>query len=413
MEKQLNQKIEKYCELIVKSGLNVQKGQKVVITSPVDCAEFARIMAEKAYNAGAKQVIMRWGDEPIMRLTYLHADPAIFDVCDPWITMMMDQLSEEGSAFLSIAARDPEAYRGVNPDYMQRYNRATSLGLEAFYNRTMANEVPWCVVSVPTEAWATKVFPDAKDADEAIGLLWDAILKSSRVDDGDASENWSKHDATLKARSSKLNAYDFEYITAKASNGTDLKIELPKGHIWAGGAEYCPVNEKFSPNIPTEEIFSAPHKLGVNGVVKSSKPLLHNGNLIDKFTVWFENGKAVKVHAEQNQKLLEDLITEDENSAYLGEIALVPYHSPISESGILFYNTLYDENASCHLAFGRGYPMCIKDSAGKTNDELVERGLNYSITHVDFMFGTEDMNIQGVTRSGEVVDVFVNGDFTF
>ena len=403
--------LKDYVKLLVRVGLNVQKGQKVVVTSPVDCADIARLAVEEAYAAGAKDVIMRWGDDKISRLRYDNADDSVFNQFEEWTKLMLDTLSKEKAAFLSFSAADPEALLGVDPDRIMRYQTAARNALADYQKRSMNNEVQWTVASVPTEKWAKKVFPNATDSKEAIELLWRAIFSSSRVDGNDPAANWEQHKENLGKRAKKLNDYQFKTIKMKNSIGTDIEIGMPENHKWICAGERSRDDVEFLANIPTEEIFTAPHMNGANGKVVGSKPLVYNGNLIDGFEVEFKDGLVTSVKAKTNEELLKKLVASVPNADRLGEIALVPFNSPISQSNILFYNTLYDENASCHLAFGKAYPSCLKGGELMSKDELVKSGINDSLEHTDFMFGTADMEIKGVCKDGTEVDIFVDGDF--
>ena len=408
-----NNRISKYAKLLIRVGLNVQKGQPVVISSPVDCADFARLCAEEAYNAGCREVIMNWTDDKLGRMKYLHADNEIFDSVPQWRADMYNSLSEEGAAWLSIYSEDPEAMNGVDPDRIRRASVASGKALKPYRDRQMVSFFPWCIASVPTTAWAKKVFPNASD-DEAIDKLWNAILDASRVfEDTDPVKEWEEHCANLKRHVDILNEYDFDYLEYRNSLGTDLTVKLPENHIWQGGSEETQTTKiPFCANIPTEEVFSAPLKTGVDGVVYASKPLVINGTIVDKFSFKLEKGKIVDVQAEVGLEMLKSAISVDEGASYLGEVALVPYHSPISQSGLLFYNTLFDENAACHIAFGEGY-ACVKGGADMTRDELTAAGINDSIMHEDFMVGTPDLSVIGVTKDGRRIPVIVDGDFAF
>ena len=406
----MEDRISKFAKLLIKVGLNVQKGQPVVISSPVDCADFARLCAEEAYNAGCREVIMNWGDDKLTRMKYLRADDSIFDTVPQWRADMYNSLSAEGAAWLSIYSEDPESMNGVDPERIKRSSIASGKAIKPFRDRQTLNFFPWCIASVPTLNWAKKVFPDASD-DEAMDKLWNAILDASRIFD-DPCREWEEHCKLLSDRVEKINNYAFDHLEYKNSLGTDLTVKLPEGHIWAGGSEKAQSGVPFCANIPTEEVFSAPLKTGVDGVVYASKPLVINGNIVDKFSFRLEGGKIVEVNAEQGLDILKAAISVDEGSSYLGEVALVPYHSPISQSGLLFFNTLFDENASCHLAFGEAYP-CVEGGDKMSREELNARGINDSIMHEDFMVGTPDLSIVGVTKAGERIPVFVDGDFAF
>lgn len=401
-----------YARLAVRMGVNLQKGQKLVIRAGVDSAPFVRRLTEEAYAAGAFDVIVWWSDERIARARYLHADDAVFDSAYPWQVQMFDQLSAEGAAFLSVSSSDPSALSGVDPDRIRRFSVAYGKANEEFYSRMMAGRIPWSIVAVPCVPWAEKVFP-GKPEGEATELLWDAIFRAVRIrEGGDAVAEWTSHCSRLTEQAEKLNAYAFAALRYENALGTRLTVELPKGHIWAGGSETDVRGTTFIANMPTEEIFTAPKRDGVNGVVYSSKPLVLNGNPIEGIRLTFSDGRITDVHADKGEAYLRAEIEIDEGAHYLGEVALVPYHSPISESGILFYDTLFDENASCHFAFGEAYPTCIEGGADLSKEELVARGVNAeSNTHVDFMVGTADLSITGITRDGGEVPVFVDGDF--
>ena len=403
---------QQYARLVVREGLNVQPGQRLVIACPVDGAYFARLVATEAYEVGCREVVMRWSDDFLTREKYLKADDSIFDEVNAWDVLQADKLSEEGAAWLSIHAADPENLKGVDAGRIRRSQKASGQAMAAFRQRQMRNGFAWCVCAIPCPAWTAKVFPDLNpEAGEM--KLWEEILKACRVEEGgDAVAAWQAHSGKLHERMERLNALELQSLHFVNAAGTDLTVKLPQGHFWAGGSEKTEGGVEFSANIPTEEIFTLPHREGVDGVVVASKPLALHGNLVENFRLTLEKGKIVDVQAESGAEILRDAISVDEGASYLGEVALVPYHSPISNSGILFYNTLFDENASCHFAFGSAYP-CLKDAAKLTEEQLKERGMNDSMTHVDFMIGTADLSITGVTGEGKEVAIFVNGDFAF
>lgn len=404
--------LEKYARLIVKTGINIQKGQTLVINSPVECASFTRIVAKTAFQEGARDVAVSWNDQLIARDRYLLAPDEVFDEFPSWRKEFYLSYAREGAAFFSIAASDPEAMKGVNPERMVRAQKAGNNALKEFRERQMNNQNAWCIASVPAKAWASKVFPDVS-LDEAYEKLWNAILKSVRVDAEDPVAAWDVHKNNLKKRMDFLNSNNFKMLHYKNSYGTDLTIELPEGHIWLGGSDITPYGVEFIANMPTEEVYTVPERTGINGTVVSSKPLNYNGNLIDKFSITFKGGRITDFSAESGYENLKSLIETDEGSHYIGEVALVPYDSPISNSNILFYNTLFDENASCHLAIGKAYPVCIKNGENMNEEELKNAGVNDSILHEDFMVGTKDLEIMGITRSGKEVPVFVKGNFAF
>lgn len=405
-------KLQKYAHILVKMGINLQHGQILVINTPIECAEFARIISEIAYKEGAREVILNWRDEISTRIKYLYAPDEIFDEYPHWLQEFYLTYARKGAAFLSISASDPEAMKGVDQNRIVRQQKVASLAIKEYRDRLMANHNVWCVASVPTVAWAKKVFPDVDEA-TAVEKLWDAIFQSVRVDLDDPISAWETHKENLKKSMNFLNNANFKYLKIKNRKGTNLEIELPEGHIWLGGSEISAEGTEFIANMPTEEVFTLPKKTGVNGIVYSSKPLNYNGNLIDDFSLTFKDGRIVDFTAKVGYDTLKSLIETDEGSHYLGEVALVPYDSPISQSNILFYNTLFDENASCHLAIGRAYPINIKDSEKLSKEELEARGMNDSITHVDFMFGTKDLEIIGITHDGREIMVFKDGNFAY
>lgn len=403
--------LNKYAKLVVKIGVNIQKNQTLVISSPVECAFFARLIAETAYKEGAREVVMNWKDELSSRIKYLYAPDEIFDEFPHWQKEFYIHYANMGAAFVSIHASDPEVMKGINPERISRANKTSLSALRPYSERLMSNKNTWCVISVPTVSWAKKVFPNESE-DRAVSLLWNAIIKSVRGDAEDPVTEWQKHIKTIKRNIDYLNNLNLKSLHFKNSLGTDLTIELPRGHIWLGGSESSTEGVEFIANMPTEEIFTVPLKDGVNGTAVSSMPLNYNGNLIEQFSITFKEGRITDYSAKTGYESLKQLIETDEGSHYLGEVALVPYSSPISDMRILFYNTLFDENASCHLAIGKAYPMCIKGSDSMTKDELAAAGANDSLIHEDFMIGTSDLEISGTTHSGNRVSIFRNGNFT-
>lgn len=403
--------LRKYARLAVCSGINIQKGQKLVIKAPVDCAAFVRLCTEEAYAAGAADVIIDWHDDVCSRQRWLYADDSLFDSVYPWLSEKSDALSAEGAGFLSIHATDPENLKGVDPERLRRAEAASGKAHKAFNRRLMSNAAPWCCISVPVASWAAKVFPDSDNAEE---MLWDAIFSAVRItDDGDPVAEWDAHCKRLEQRSQILNDLNFKYLKYKNSLGTDLTVELPEDHVWAGGGDICTkTGVRFIANMPTEEIFTAPKRDGINGVLYAVKPLVLNGNVIDGIRFSFKDGRITQAHADKGEEILRAAVDTDEGSHYIGEVALVPYDSPISNSGILFYNTLFDENASCHFAFGEAYPGCIKGGDNMTEDELIAAGINAdSSVHEDFMVGSADLSVTGVTHDGREIPVIENGNF--
>lgn len=405
-------KQEKYAELIIREGVNLKPGQPLFITGYVENYQFVRLVAEAAYAYGAKEVHIRWVDEVISRLTYLHGSEDLFTAYPAWQKSMFEHYDNQHAAYVHIHAANPEAYKGVDATRLQTASITQRKALADHTALTMNNNLAWCVAGAPSIAWAKKVFPQL-NADAAMEALWDAILKSSRAGGADPAAEWHKHCETLDSRAKWLNAQQFTSLHYTNSLGTDLTIALPKEHIWEGGGSLTTDGHWFSPNIPTEEIFTAPHRLGVNGCVMASMPLVYQGDVIENIELTFKDGLVTAHKASKNQALLENLLAVDEGSRRLGEVALVPYDSPISNQNILFYDTLYDENASCHLALGKAYPTCLAGSVSLTKEQQLEAGLNESLEHEDFMIGTADLSIVGTKSDGTTVDIFAAGNFAF
>ena len=402
--------LQKYARLIVKTGINIQPGQTLVITSPVECASFARLVAQTAYQEGAQDVVMNWKDELFSRLRFLHAPEVVFETFPQWEKDFYLFYMRQGAAFLTIDSSDPEVLKGVNVDRIAKAQRTRNFALKNFRESLMSNKNAWSIISIPTGVWAKKVFPHLPE-DRAVEELWGAIFKAVRVDAEDPIAAWESHKAVLKERLDFLNSNKFHCLHYKNSYGTDLYVELPERHIWLGGSEHTSSGVEFIANMPTEEVFTLPKKTGINGTVTTSKPLSYNGNLIEKIEFTFENGKIVKFDAGKDTEIIKELLQTDAGASLLGEVALVPQKSPISETGIVFLNTLFDENASCHLALGKAYPVCLADSETMSKDELDAAGVNDSLVHVDFMVGTKDMEIIGITASGKQIPIFINGNF--
>ncbi|RLQ94471.1 aminopeptidase [Falsibacillus albus] len=404
-------KMERYAELAVKVGVNIQKNQTLVVNATIDAAEFVRLVVKKAYEAGAKHVNVNWGDDQISRMKYEMAPREAFDEFPEWRAREMEDLAEKGAAFMSIISSSPDLLKGVEGERIAAFQKAAGTALNKYRQYIQSDKVSWTVVAVPSENWAKKVFPEA-DANEAVDKLWDAIFKATRSDLEDPVQAWKDHDASLHEKVDYLNGKNYHKLHYKAP-GTDLTIELPEGHLWVGAGSINSDDNEFMANMPTEEVFTVPLKTGVNGTVSSTKPLSYGGNIIDNFSLTFENGRIVDVKAEEGEETLKRLVETDEGSHYLGEVALVPFNSPISQSNILFYNTLFDENASNHLAIGSAYAFCIEGGKKMSKEELEKNGLNDSITHVDFMIGSSEMDIDGITKDGSSEPVFRNGDWAF
>lgn len=403
--------LEKYAELAVRTGVNIQKGQTLVINAPLPAAEFVRAAAKKAYEAGAKNVHVEWNDEEVTKIKYLNAPDEAFKEYPMWRAKGLEEMAKEGAAFLSISASNPDLLKGVDPERIATANKTASKALEGYRSYSMSDKVCWCVISVPTKEWAQKVFPDL-NPEESVEKLWESIFKATRVDNADPVAAWKEHTDNISKKVDFLNKKRFKKLHYKSSV-TDLTIELPEKHLWAGGGGTSKSGTYFVANMPTEEVFTMPKRDGVNGVVKSTKPLNYGGNLIENFTLKFENGKIADFSAETGYETLKKLIETDEGSHYLGEAALVPYDSPISNTNIIFYNTLFDENASCHFALGKAYPTNLEGGASMSGEELTKNGANTSLVHVDFMVGSKDLNIDGETYDGKVEPIFKDGNWAF
>ena len=413
MVKDFEAKLNEYAHLLVEVGMHVQPGQTPRIAAPIECAPLARLCVAAALDRGARDVLMDWTDDVVTRQRYLKADEAVFSEFPAYQKAKFDWMLERGCPALSITGTDPEALKGVDPGRIQTWQRASAQPTKPWYDAMSANRFQWCVAAYPTRAWAEKVFPDKKGED-AVDALWDAVFSVCRITgDGRGVERWREHIEATARRARLLNEYDFQSLRYTNSLGTDLTIRLPEHHVWLGGSEKTPAGVEFVANIPTEEIFTAPRWDGVDGRVYAALPLSLDGNLVKDFYLDFQNGRIVGVHAEEGEEVLRASIALDEGSSYLGEVALVPYDSPIRNTGILFYNTLFDENASCHLAFGSAYPSCVKGGEKLDGKGQKAAGLNQSLNHVDFMVGTADLSIVGTTHDGKEVPVFVNGNFAF
>lgn len=404
-------KLQKYASLIVKSGLNVQKGQEVVIQCGLDQPEFVAQVVEECYKCGAKKVTVKWSYMPIAKINYNYRTlETLSEVTDvekaEWQTKV-DTLS----CLLWLDSDDPDGLSGTDNEKISKANMARYPIIKP-YRDLLENKYQWCIAAVPGVEWAKKVFPNLSP-EQAVEKLWEAILYTSRVTDDPVAE-WDKHNATLSKRCEFLNKYKFDRLEYSSSNGTNFTVGLNQKGIFCGGGETTlGKNVYFNPNIPTEEVFTTPMRGRAEGKVVATKPLSYQGKLIENFWIEFHDGKAVKVGAEKNQDLLEKMIAMDEGAAYLGEVALIAYDSPINNTGILFYNTLFDENASCHLALGRGFNNCLENYENYTNEQCREMGVNNSMIHVDFMIGSKDMSIVGVTLSGERVQIFKDGNWSF
>jgi len=403
--------VNKLAKLSVKVGVNVQQGQIVVIRGTTETKELIREIAEEAYLAGARQVYVQWSDDYISRSTLQHQTIEDLETVPNWIIEQTKYFVDLGACFISVTSPIPGLNKEVDPMKAQRQGIAAQKALSFFREHLMGNKVQWTIVAAPNTIWAKQVFPNLEE-EQAVEALWQAIFDASRVTlENDPVKAWDKHNDVLLKHNDVLNRFNFKHLHFKNKLGTDLIVELVKDHVWAGGGEHALNGAYFNPNIPTEETFTMPYKWGTRGKVVATKPLNYQGKLIDEFYLIFKDGKVVEHDAKKEKQALDNLLDTDENSRYIGEIALISHDSPISNTNILFLNTLFDENASCHMALGRAYPMNVKNGVNTPIEELEKIGYNNSMVHADFMFGSEDMEITGLTQDGKEVQVFKNGNF--
>lgn len=402
---------KKYANLVLQMGVNIQKDQTLVINGPVEGAAFIRLVAARAYELGAKDVHINWGDDELSLLKYKHAPEEVLTNIPDWKVQMQESFAKEGAAFLSIHATDPDLLQDVEPDKVAKAAQASNTALKNFRTYIMNDWVTWSVISIPTEKWAEKIFSDKKGT-EAVEALWDTIYQMARVDQADPVRGWQDHNEKLLKAYKLLNDKQYTTLHLQAP-GTDLTVGLPEAHIWQGGAAEANNGIMFNPNMPTEEVFTAPHKYKVDGTVSSTKPLNYGGSIIDQFQLTFRNGQVTEYTAEKGEEVLRHLLEADDGAKRIGEIALVPDESPISQSGLIFYNTLFDENASCHIALGKAYPTNVEGGPELDEAALDLRGVNDSLVHVDFMIGSNQMNIDGMKADGTKEAVFRNGTWAF
>ncbi len=404
-------RLRKYANLIARCGVNVQKGQEVVINAELDQPEFVKMVADECYKAGAKQVTVQWSYQPLTKSDIRYCSEKVLGTVEKWQIERLEHRAEVLPCMIHLISEDPDGLAGVNQKKMAKSMAARAKIIKPIRAK-MENKYQWCIAAVPGKEWAKKVFPNERTS-VAMEKLWEAILSTSRVTD-DPIEAWRLHNEDLARRCRYMNALGIKELKYKSSNGTDFRVGLlPNAIFMAGGEETLGTKIYYNPNIPSEELFTSPRRGDADGIVYSSRPLSYGGQLIENFWVKFEGGKAVDVGAEKNAELLREMIGMDEGAAYLGECALVPYNSPIRESGLLFYNTLFDENAACHLALGRGFTNVIRGYENHTEKELHDMGINDSIIHEDFMIGTEDMSIIAVCNDGREVKIFENGNWAF
>ena len=408
----LGPQIERYAELIVCKGVAVKEGQELVVSASVEMADFARCVVRQAYAAGAGHVTLIWDDDAITRMTYENCSTSYFEQTPAWKIAQLNGLAEDGAAFLFLEGSDPKALDGIDPAKPATARSARNAQCRVFREGLDFGRNPWCIAGVPIASWAQTVFKGL-DSDEAVYRLWRAILKVARADGENPQAAWDEHTAAFARSKNFLNEHAFDRLHYVSSNGTDLTVGLNPGHIWNGGASRAQDGSTYFPNIPTEEVFSTPDRMRVDGVVHSVLPLVYSGQIVRDFWLRFESGAVVDYDAAEGEEVLSNILATDENAVRLGEVALISKNTPIRETGILFFDTLYDENASCHLALGNGFPDCIEGGTSMDRDELLARGVNWSRTHVDFMIGADDLNITGISATGEETPIFVNGQWAW
>lgn len=401
----------KYAELLLREGVNVQPGQEVAVTAPAAALPFVRMVVEEAYKAGAGHVTVMWKDDELSRLEYENVETSWFEKVPEWRRVQLNGLAEKGACFLWLDGDDPDGLKGIDPVKIATGSRAVNTQCDIWRSGLDFGRNAWSIGGVPTQAWATKVFPD-KEPGDALLALWDAVLEVARVTSDPQSE-WETHNAMLEKSKRRLNAAHFSALRYQANNGTDLTVGLTSKHIWEGGAATTVGGVRFFPNIPTEEIFTTPDRSKTEGIVHSALPLVHAGKVVRDFWFRFEGGRVVEFDAAEGRDVLASIVEADDGAAYLGECALISKNTPIRESGLLFYSTLYDENASCHLALGMGFPECYEGGFDLSPDELLTHGVNQSSQHVDFMIGTDDLDITGIKPDGEEVPVFTHGQWAW
>ena len=399
-----------YARLTAVTGAGVKKGQDVIINAELDQPEFVRMLTEECYRCGARLVTVRWHDQPLDKITLKRASLKTLSEVPEWQVERLRGELKTLPCFIHVISDDPDGLVGVNLEKMAKSQQARSKIIKP-YRDQMEGKYQWCIVAVPGKAWAKKVFPDLRPA-AAVEALWDAILAASRVTD-DPCGAWDAHNANLKSRCAYLNSLKITKLHYTAANGTDLTVGMIPEARFCGGSETTLAGRVFNPNIPSEECFISPKRGDAEGIVYNTKPFSYQGQIIDGFWIRFREGKAVECGAEKNEALLKQMISMDEGASYLGECALVPWESPINNTGILFYNTLFDENACCHLALGMGFIDTIEGYHDRTMEDMHKMGINDSMIHEDFMIGSPDLSIDAETEDGRTVPIFRGGTWAF
>lgn len=403
--------LEKYAKLLVAKGINVQAGDWVKMTVAVDQAPLARLITKEAYALGAEKVIVKWSDDEISKQHYLHQSVEVLTRIPEYeIEESEDHVLNHHVSRLSILSSDPGLLNEVDPTKIATYQNIAGKAFKAQRIATQNDDLKWTVAAAAGAGWAANVFPEMETTEEQVDALWDQIFKTCRVYSDDPIATWDEHKKTLNEKATKLNEIQFDALHYTAP-GTDLTLGLPKNHIWQSAESYNPKGEEFIANMPTEEVFTAPDTHRMDGVVRSTKPLSYAGTLIEGIEVQFKGGKIVDISADKGSEAIKKLVFDNEGGTGLGEVALVPDPSPISQSGVIFFNTLFDENASNHLAIGAAYPTTIQGGTKMDEKTLLEHGMNTSTVHVDFMIGSNRMDIDGVKQDGSIVPIFRNGDW--
>ncbi|MGL4819263.1 MAG: aminopeptidase [Bacilli bacterium] len=401
------QMLEKYADLAIRVGANLQPKGTLVIRATIEAAPFVRVVSRKAYELGAHIVKIEWSDDTCVRNKLLYGEDEVVELVPQFFVDEQNAVVDSGAVYMSVLCPNPDLYEGIDPKRVARSAAAGARALAHFRERLMNDDNAWTIVAIPCEAWAKKVFPN-EDVESGISKLWEQVFAICRVDQADPIAAWKEHNETLYKMVEKLNEKRFKTLVYKSAT-IDLTIDLPEEHVWKGGGAKLANGLHFNPNIPTEEVFTMPHKDGVNGWVKSTLPFNYRGSLIEGMEFKFENGAVVEAKATKNEEVLQLMLSSDEGAKRLGEVALVPFESPIRESGHIFFNTLYDENASCHIALGKAYPTNLNGGEKMSKEELASHGVNDSLIHEDFMIGSQDLSIDGVRADGTTEPIFRNG----
>ena len=401
--------LDKLAEVAVRIGLGLAPGQEMVMTATLDALPLARRITEQAYRAGASLVTTLFSDEESALLRFRYAPDASFDAAASWLYEGLAQAYRNGAARLAITGNDPSLLSKEDPEKVSRVNRATSKAYRPALELITRHEINWTIVASATPAWAAAVFPDSP-RDEALARLWGAIFAASRTDQPDPVAAWKEHDANLHTRADRLNEKRYSALHFRGP-GTDLRVGLADDHLWLGGGTTARNGRYCIPNMPTEEVFTTPHKDRVEGRVTSTKPLSHQGTMIEGISVRFQDGKIVEANAARGKQVLQQMIETDEGARRLGEVSLVPHSSPIAASGLLFMNTLFDENAACHIALGQAYSTCLKDGDRLSPEQLASRGANSSLIHVDWMIGSNHIDVDGVSATGAAEPLMRAGEW--